>query len=201
MLNLKLKSMSPAATVEARFRRRLRNTLDELPSQLPPYNEGQLLDDLYFLLRSPLFLYAITPRLHRANTSPEPLATGLMTPDSMKDGCFPKESGCEDDLDIAKLHMDIKWDGNSWATQLQYGESVLLEGRQLNNIEEISFARSFQWFCEEARFLRYEFKARDHAAAVRLGTAIDTEPVEVRGEMSRAASDGKRRRRIVKLKI
>lgn len=56
---------------------------------------------------------------------------------------------------------------NSWAAQLSHGDNMLLEGRQLNVNQEASFVQSFFWFCEEEKFLAYEYKAREGAWAAR----------------------------------
>jgi hypothetical protein len=72
-------------------------------------------------------------------------------------------------------------------------------------MQAAGFTQSFHWFCEEAMFLRREYAAREHAGAVRLGTARDVESVDVRGggvEQTRAAAgEKKKQRRIIKLKI
>ena len=47
----------------------------------------------------------------------------------------------------------------------------------MNVEQEQGFEQSFHWFCEEASFLVYEFRAREHAFAVRMGTAVDTAPL------------------------
>jgi hypothetical protein len=97
--------------------------------------------------------------------------------------------------------MKVTWDGDSWATQLLYGDSSLIEGRQYNTTQKASFVPSFHWFCEEARFLSYEYHAREQAAMVALGTAVDSEPMEVEVGQTRARSEGHKQRRMVKLNI
>ena len=110
-------------------------------------------------------------------------------------------------FDVSNLEIRIKWDDDNWVAQLSYNDNVLLEGRQLNVEQEIGFVQSFFWFCEEASFLAYEFKAREHAFDVRKGTAIDTEPLmqdevneDHRWQMP-ARSKGKEKRRSLKLRI
>jgi hypothetical protein len=154
------------------------------------------IDDLCFLLRSPLFLHAIAPRLRRATTTSEANAIGLKTPDSLVNG-NEKEYG----IDTSALNMRVTWDGDSWATRLLYGDSSLIEGRQYNTTKKASFVPSFHRFCEEARFLSCEFHAREHAAMVTLGTAVDSEPTEVEVDQTRVGSEGNKQRRMVKLKI
>ncbi|KAH7067432.1 hypothetical protein BKA63DRAFT_536897 [Paraphoma chrysanthemicola] len=151
----------PTIPEEAKLRMHLKDTLEDLPNNLPRYNEPRLLDDLTFLLRSPLFLYTISPRLIKPATrgTPEPL-----TPTSMaSDAEFDKPGSA---FDVSYLEIRIKWEDDSWAAQLVYGDNVLLEGRQLDVEQELGFMQSFWWFCEEAIFLAYEFKAREDAAKV-----------------------------------
>lgn len=103
--------------------------------------------------------------------------------------------------------MRIKWEHDSWITQLLYGESMLIEGRHAYVEQEVGFSQSFHWFCEEVECLRYEYKAREHAAAVCLGTAIDSDMVDLGEEWTkgrvirRANSLGKKKQGVVKLKI
>ena len=146
-------------------------------------------DDLCFLLRSPLFLYAISPRLRHATN---PLrVNGLIK---------------AEDINIYALNIMIVRDDNSWATQLLYGGTSLIEGRQYITTEQAGFAQSFHWFCDEARFLSCEFHARELAAAEALGTAVSMQPavvkpmqVDLRQTRSRAVAQ--KQRRIVKLRI
>jgi hypothetical protein len=108
---------------------------------------------------------------------------------------------------ISHLEIRIRWHDDSWAAQLLYGDNVLLEGRQLDIEQEVGFVQSFWWFCEEASFLAYEYKAREHAAAVRTGGASDLEPLrrneeKVDGEwVAPGRSKGRENRRALKLRI
>ena len=154
------------------------------------------IDDLCFLLHSPLFLYAIAPRLRRATTSLKSDAQNLVTAGSLVNGTKKAE-----EIYRYGLKMMVVWDGNSWATRLLYGETPLMEGRQYKTTEKAGSGKSFHWFCDEVRFLSCEFRAREHAAMVALGSAVDTELTEVEVGQTRAKSEGKRQRRIVKLKI
>jgi hypothetical protein len=119
-----------------------------------------------------------------------------MTPDSLVNG-----DGKEDGVDVSALTMKIAWDGNSWATQLRIGNVSLIEGRQYKAAQEASFTTSFHWFCEEARFLSYEFHAREHVVMVAPDTVVASEQKVMEMRMTRARSEGKRQRRVVKLKI
>ncbi|KAH8725890.1 hypothetical protein GQ44DRAFT_739374 [Phaeosphaeriaceae sp. PMI808] len=156
----------------------LKDILEGLPNNLPHYDEVQLLggtlmtDDLCFLLQSPLFLYAISPRLKRAESRPsyEPA-----TPNSVLDDNEEPDHR----LDISKLCMRIKWINNSWIVQLRYGTSAILEGCQMNVIQDVGFIQSFFWFCEEANFLAYEYRARENASAL---------PIKGSEEMKKAKS-------------
>jgi hypothetical protein len=69
-------------------------------------------------------------------------------------------------FDVYNLEIRKRWDDGTWVAQLLFDNNVLLEGRQLNAELELGFVQSFFWFCEEATFLAYEFKAREHAKAV-----------------------------------
>jgi hypothetical protein len=194
-----------------RLRDHLQNALSELPNDLPTYNKEQLLgqyspyftlnklttttDDLCFILRSPLYLYAMAPRLRRAERAAETSRIRMLTPKSTYSGISSPEAKREpnDGIDTQNLIMDIQWSGECWVTRLLYGESMLVEGRQRAS-RKAGFVHSFRWFCDEARFLCYEFSAREHAATVRLGTVMDAEPLETpKGAVKKT--------RIVKLKI
>ncbi|KAF1847070.1 uncharacterized protein K460DRAFT_331694 [Cucurbitaria berberidis CBS 394.84] len=214
-------SFSPKTVDRMKLRKHLRITLKELPNNLPRYNEGQLLgkfsllglvpkltdtDDLCFLLRSSIFLYAIKPRLQQAKVVGFQLSNGATTPESLEnENCREDLDQPNDEISIPNLNMRIKWDGDSWATRLRYGESTLLEGRQYNTTQEAGFVQSFHWFCEEARFLWHEFQAREHAAAVRMGASdelSELDPGSKVNETTRArAGAGTKNRRVVKLKI
>jgi hypothetical protein len=124
----------------------------------------------------------------------------MLTPESMDGGIASPETKREpeDGIDTENMKMDIQWDGDSWVTRLAYGGSTIVEGRQ-RAARKAGFVQSFRWFCDEARFLCYEFSAREHAAAVRLGSAIDTEALEIpKGAGKTGAA---KKSRIVKLKI
>ncbi|KAL6709153.1 hypothetical protein ACN47E_001969 [Coniothyrium glycines] len=191
--------------MSAQLRRRLHIVLEDLPNNLPTFNEEQLLDDLCSLLQSPLYQYTIAPRLrHDKNSS----TYGLLTPQSLESdlhGDNNKVMGKH--MYIRGLDMRIKWDGASWATQLLHEDCVLVEGRQYSTSQEAGFTQSFHFFCEEAQVLSFEFRAREHAAAVRMGKAIDTVEKISDGQMerermcTRGNCNGKKMRRIVKLKV
>ncbi|KAI4933172.1 hypothetical protein J4E85_003576 [Alternaria conjuncta] len=179
-----------------RLRSHLQSSLDDSLGRLPSHDRTQLLDDLCFLLRSPLFLYAIAPRIRRAAATSERAATGLMTPSSLAD-----ERAKEEGINISALNMRVGWDGESWATQLLYDNISLIEGREYKTTKKAGYAPSFHWFCEEARFLSYEFHAREQLAMVAPSDAVDAEPREVEGRQTRAKSAGMKERRVVKLSI
>lgn len=130
-------------------------------------------------------------------------AAGIATPQSLYDenNCDNVYHGTETGLDAGKLAMEIKWGDNSWATRLLHGESTLIEGREYHTTEEAGFSQSFHWFCEEAAFLCCEFRAREHAAAISLGSAVDGEPMEMNGRQTRAVDQEKKKQRLVKLKV
>ncbi|KAF1921544.1 hypothetical protein BDU57DRAFT_584629 [Ampelomyces quisqualis] len=145
---------------ETRLRNHLKETLEELPNNLPKYNQPRLLDDLTFLLCSPLFLYAMSPRL----TAPDTETYAPPTPVSMKSNKSDTTSVTSHKssrFELSHLEIRIRWADEAWATQLVYSDKVLLEGRQLNAEWEEGFVQSFFWFCEEAAFLAWEFKARE----------------------------------------
>jgi hypothetical protein len=153
-------------------------------------------DDLCFLLCSPLYLYGISTQLKRASSHSLP---ALPAPKSMT----ANESAHA--FDIMSLDIRIKWEKNSWVSQLTYGDTVLLEGRQLHVRQDIGFAQSFFWFCEEARSLPCEYKAREHALAVKTGRAVDVELLRQKDEgdglKALRSSKGREGRRSLKLKI
>ncbi|KAI4636952.1 hypothetical protein J4E93_010742 [Alternaria ventricosa] len=184
------------ASQKDKLRSHLQSALDDSLGKLPAQDRTQLLGDLCFLLRSPLFLYAIASRIRRATATSERAATGLMTPNSLAD-----ERVKEDGLDISALNMKIGWDGESWATQLLYDNISLIEGREYNTTKKAGYAPSFHWFCEEARFLSYEFHSREQIAMSAPNTVVEAEPKEVEGRQTRAKSAGTKQRRIVKLSI
>lgn len=146
-------------------------------------------DDLCFLLRSPLFLYAISPRLRHATNSLR--VNGLIKAEN---------------INVYALNMMIVRDGSSWATQLLHGGASFIEGRQYMTTEQAGFAQSFHWFCDEARFLSCEFHARELAAAEALGTVVSMQravvkPVQVDLRQTRARAAAQKQRRVVKLRI
>jgi hypothetical protein len=111
-----------------------------------------------------------------------------------------------EDINIYALNMMIVRDDNSWATQLLYGGTSLIEGRQYMTTEQTGFTQSFHWFCDEARFLSYEFHARELAAAEALGIAVSmkpavVKPVQVDLRQTRARAAAQKQHRIVKLRV
>jgi hypothetical protein len=158
-------------------------------------------DDLSFLLRSSLFFYAISPRIKSAEIS-----STLVSP-TPKSVMNDRDCKVANAIDVSNLDVRIHWGNGSWVTQLLYRNEVLLEGRQTNVEQEDGFFQSFFWFCEEASFLAYEYKARERATAVQRGELVDTEPLKqnsVIGEDGRrmaARSKAKDSRRACKLRI
>ncbi|CAO2655299.1 Nn.00g103630.m01.CDS01 [Neocucurbitaria sp. VM-36] len=201
-------SFSPTSIDENRLREHLESTLQGLADKLPSYNQGRLFDELCFLLRSDLYHYAISPRLQQVNVLKLRLPNNVVTPKFQAN-----ESDHEDllkpsnEIRIPLLNVSITWDGDSWATQLRYGRVMLLEGRQYNTTQEAGFVQSFQWFCEEVHFLWYEYRARERAAAARLGTTDESRGVRLGrkktmgSEKTRAESEGDKERRNLKLKL
>lgn len=121
--------------------------------------------DLCVLFCSPTFLYTISPRVKRAQPS---FRRDSVTQDTPNDNS--ETNACS--LDLSHLSIRTEYDNRSWATQLMFADQMLLEGRQLNVDEEDDFCQSFLWFCYEASFLAYEFKAKDNALAERMGCAL-----------------------------
>ena len=72
-----------------------------------------------------------------------------------------------------------------------YGDHVLLEGRQLYAEQDAGFVQSFFWFCEEASFLAWEYKARE-------GVKMAPKRME---EFTAVRSKGGAEKRTLKLKI
>ena len=97
--------------------------------------------------------------------------------------------------------MRVGWDGESWATQLLYDNTSLIEVREYNTTKKAGYAPSFHWFCEEARFLSCEFHAHEQIAMVASSNTVDVEPKEVEGRQTRAKGAGKKQRSVVKLSI
>lgn len=129
-------------------------------------------------------------------------AAGIMTPVSLEGAQSPKKSrGINTEIKISMLTVHIKWDGNSWATQLCYGDIMLLEGRQYHTAEEAGFTQSFLWFCEEARFLCYEFTARDYAVTGPIDSAKVPSTLEDTACETRTNAHGQKDRRLLKLKF
>jgi hypothetical protein len=105
------------------------------------------------------------------------------------------------ELDVASFRMEIKREEDSWVTRLLYNNAMLVEGREYCATEDAQFVTSFCFFCEEVRFLSCEFRAREHAATVPCGSAIDEETQETGLESAQEKNERKKRRRLVKLKI
>ncbi|KAL5115568.1 hypothetical protein ACEQ8H_006544 [Pleosporales sp. CAS-2024a] len=169
----------PTIYPEAKLRHHLEEALEDLPNNLPRYDKAHLLDDLTFLLRSPLFLYAMSRRL-------TPPATPRMqlppTPQSVS------SDTSSNTFDLAHLAMRIQQDDtNNWVAQLCYGDKVLLEGRQLKATQHAGCEQSFFWFCQEASFLAHEYRAREEACRA------------IRSKVGRATDKGARR--ALKLRI
>ncbi len=125
-------------------------------------------DDLCLLLQSTHFFYTIQSRLRKERDLAGSQAKGL------RSDPLPEEPKDTDDveLDVSALHIRIIWNHDSWATQLLHHEALLLEGRQINVQQCEGFEKSFEWFCAEARFLWFQFKAQEGATAAQgAGTA------------------------------
>ncbi|KAH7371028.1 hypothetical protein BKA66DRAFT_444432 [Pyrenochaeta sp. MPI-SDFR-AT-0127] len=200
-LNMKHSSFLPITRDKNMLRSHLESTLRALLNNSPKYDENELIENLCFLFKSPLFYFAIRPRLRQAKQSHYET---VWRAESLEDHIY-KTNGVHP---FSKLNVRITWDGQSWATQLLYDESMLLEGREMHAKLEKGFEQSFHWFCDEARCLWYEFKGREHAAAVRLGTALDSTEVGLGAERTKGTANArakirreKRKQRIVKLKI
>jgi hypothetical protein len=123
-------------------------------------------ENLMFLLNSPLFLYAIGPRVRPAN------AHLRLSPYKGPD---PPKSAV---IEARHLSIAVGYDGSGYFTQLRYGASVLIDGRELvsaddQEIERRSqYRRGVQWFCDEVAFLGYEYRAREEAAETTLGCGL-----------------------------
>lgn len=100
------------------------------------------------------------PRLRAGEQEVEPLVTGLATPpDSMKKKDTSGDVGPQGrSIDVKKLNIQVRWDGDSCTTCLCYGDSMLIQGCVLKATWDAGFAQSFQWFCEEAAFLYQQFR-------------------------------------------
>ncbi|OAL05535.1 hypothetical protein IQ06DRAFT_312880 [Phaeosphaeriaceae sp. SRC1lsM3a] len=152
--------MSPTSNLTlipaSKLRSYLKDTLDDLPNTLPEYDEAQLLGarpSLPVIALSPLFLYAISPRLVSPPIVPD--ACLPPTPKSILSSTYTTDP--DSVCDLTRLEIRIRWTDNSWAVQLTYNHSVLLEGRQKGVEQEVGFAG----------FLAWEFKAREGVVAER----------------------------------
>lgn len=106
----------------------------------------------------------------------------------------------ETGLDMSNLRMEIKCDEQGWTTRLLYITATLIKGREYLPPKDTGFVPSFRFFCEEVEFLSYEFRAREHAAAVACGIAVDNK-ARKSGAQSPMSADEKKKRRLVRLKI
>lgn len=97
-------------------------------------------------------------------------------------------------ISVSKLHLATANEENAWATQLRYGNAILIEARQQSIAEPLGCEKSSRWFCEEVKFLGYEFRARDRAAAEKL------DPKAVKETRSRIVKLKVRRKNKVDLK-
>lgn len=121
------------------------------------------MDDLVFLLQSPLFLYAVGPRLRSANRSfRDPTQDATKHPDSLM-------------IEVYQLSVLVRYDGGCCVAQLRYGANVLIDARDLGSAHEANDSRDkalkrcLKGFCAEIAFLGCEYRAREGAAAAILG--------------------------------
>ncbi|KAF2126644.1 hypothetical protein P153DRAFT_399404 [Dothidotthia symphoricarpi CBS 119687] len=191
------------------LRTHFRNALNGLPGGLPKYDQEGLLDGLCILLCRPLFLYAIAPRVRRESYNADS-TFGEKVSQALQDS----DKKCNDDkgidIDISKLKVKIKWTANAtstediednsdgdgdvgaWATQLLYGDNVLVEGRQVGITREDSFVQSFAWFCDEVEFLQFQFRGQSLATPLKLKLKLNLKaksPVGAKGGMKKKASE------------
>lgn len=118
-------------------------------------------EDLIYLMNSPLFLYAIGPRMRLAN--------------DLLHKSLQEASPESTTIEARHLRIVVGHDASCCFTQLRYGASVLIDTREPNiadqkEADRISqHRRILQWFCDEVEFLSYEYSAREEAAASILG--------------------------------
>ncbi|EUC47294.1 hypothetical protein COCMIDRAFT_90539 [Bipolaris oryzae ATCC 44560] len=193
-LGLETPPLSPTVAKEITLRGHLQEVLDKLPQDLPTYHHEELLgkhqqhtsciyltlalDGLCFLLHSPLFYYAVSPRIRREEQkarSSETNAATTQTPivKNAHEGVIREPATY---LALSKLCIDIKQEENGWVTRLLYNNAILIEGRDLCKEEDSSFITSFRFFCEEVEFLSSEFRSRERAGAILRGAVSEQDP-------------------------
>ena len=118
-------------------------------------------DDLVFLLSSPLFLYAITPRLRHACQD-----FGSVQSKSTHD------SSAAPAIEARNLAITTGVSNSSYFTQLEHGKATLISIREPIHSSEGARKQSVVWFCEEVEFLACEYRAREEAAAEILGCGL-----------------------------
>ena len=131
----------------------------------PKHQAHNKIDDLCFLLQSSSFLFATQPRLrlgYAEDNSPLKSTISTLAVNSIHKS---EKIG----IGIPKINIMINWECGDWVTQLRHGESMLLEGRQTRVSQDEGFEQSFHFFCDEARFLWFEFKAREDTTAIAIG--------------------------------
>lgn len=169
LVRLKIPSKLLAHIKTLELRQHIQNELGNLPCDLTSDVQDRVLskyitvsfqqsltlgDDLVFLLNSPLFLFAISPRLRSVDRNAR---------DPSLDAQITRE------LDVRRLAFQGGRDASSCFTQLRYGASVLIEARHLNQSCEKDCKKSLEWFHDEVEFLGHEYRAREEVAAEILG--------------------------------
>lgn len=172
LVRIKIPSKLLAHIDTPELHQHIQNELGNLPCNLPPDVQDRTLgkyitvslrqsltlgDDLVFLLNSPLFLFAISPRLRfEDRNARDPSLDAQTTPD----------------VDVRRLAFQVGHDASSCFTQLRYGASVLIEARHLNQSCDKDCKKSLEWFHDEVEFLGYEYRAREEVTADILGREL-----------------------------
>ena len=118
-------------------------------------------DNLVFLLSSPLFLYAITPRLRHAYQKFE----SIQSKSTHGNSAAPA-------IEARNLAITNGVSNNSYFTQLKHGNATLISIQEPICGGEGARKQSLVWFCEEVEFLACEYRAREEAAAEILGCGL-----------------------------
>ena len=118
-------------------------------------------DNLVFLLSSPLFLYAIKPRLRHAYQKFE----SIQSKSTHGNSAAPA-------IEARNLAITNGVSNNSYFTQLKHGNATLISIQEPICGGEGARKQSLVWFCEEVEFLACEYRAREEAAAEILGCGL-----------------------------